>query len=385
MTRMRSGGVLYLSVWAVVSVIAWNVAPGLSAQTRAAKPPADTAVVSPAGSVTNDDPRRADETPPPPPFAPWLAELKAEALAVGISQATLERALAGLEPDPDVIARDRRQPEFTQTAAQYLAKRVSPTRIAQGREMMRRHRALLAAVEKAYGVQPRFIVAIWGLETNYGRYTGDWSVVRSLATLAWDRRRSSYFRTELINALKILDAGHIAPEAMRGSWAGAMGQSQFMPSSFLRYAEDFDGDGRRDIWGDPADVFASIANYLKKAGWRSDLTWGRPVRLPADGAALWEHVRRTAPPKSCGRALRDHSRLLPLAEWQMLGVRRMDGRDLPNRPTLPASLVQPDGPESQAYLTYSNFRAILRYNCSNLYALAVGLLADAIKEESRTE
>ncbi len=378
-------GAFRLYAGVVVSVIAWSCTPALSGQTGEAKPPVAAAVASPAQGVTNDDPHQADETPPPPPFGPWLEALKADALAAGISQATLERALADLEPDPEVVARDRRQPEFTQTAAQYLAKRVSPTRIAQGRAMMRRYRALLATVEKAYGVQARFIVAIWGLETNYGRYTGDWSVVRSLATLAWDRRRSSYFRAELINALKILDAGHIAPEAMRGSWAGAMGQSQFMPSSFLRYAEDFDGDGRRDIWGDPADVFASIANYLKKAGWRADLTWGRPVRLPADVAALWRQVRRTSPPKSCGRALRDHSRLLPIERWQALGVRRMDGRGLPNRPGLPASLVQPDGPDGQAYLTYSNFRAILRYNCSNLYALAVGLLADAIKEESRAE
>lgn len=369
-------------VWGAVS----SLASSLAAQTAEEKAAGKAgAVVLPPSGVTNDDPRRADETPPPPPFGPWLEALKADALAAGISQRTLERALAGLEPDPEVIARDRRQPEFTQTAAQYLAARVSRTRIAKGREMMRRHRELLGAVEKAYGVQARFIVAIWGLETNYGRYTGDWSVVRSLATLAWDRRRSSYFRSELINALKILDAGHIEPEAMRGSWAGAMGQSQFMPSSFLRYAADFDGDGRRDIWTDPADVFASIANYLKQAGWRSDLTWGRPVRLPADEEALWRKVRRTTPPKSCGRALRDHSRILPLAKWQALGVRRMDGRDLPARPALPASLVQPDGPGGQAYLTYSNFRAILRYNCSNLYALAVGLLADALEEESRTE
>ncbi len=375
-------GFWFLGLCAAWMTAATSAAAGMS---RANPPPAQKGVVTAPPSVTNDDPRRADETPPPPSFGPWLEALKADALAAGISRATLERALTGIAPDPEVIARDRRQPEFTQTTAQYLAKRVSPTRIARGREMMRRHRALLEAVEQAYGVQAPFIVAIWGLETNYGRYTGDWSVVRSLATLAWDRRRSSYFRAELINALKILDAGHIAPEAMRGSWAGAMGQSQFMPSSFLRYAEDFDGDGRRDIWGDPADVFASIANYLKKAGWRPDLTWGRPVRLPRDGAALWAQVRRSTPPKSCGRALRDHSRLLPLAKWQALGVRRMDGRDLPNRPALPASLVQPDGPEGQAYLTYSNFRAILRYNCSNLYALAVGLLADAIKEESRAE
>ncbi len=367
----------------IIGAVAVAAGMALLAGTVAAAEPPESGPGT--GSVTNDDPRRADETPSPPAFGPWLEELKAEARAAGISQATLERALAGLEPDPEVIARDRRQPEFTQTAAQYLAARVSDTRIARGREMMRRHRDLLRAVEEAYGVQARFIVAIWGLETNYGGFTGDWSVVRSLATLAWDRRRSSFFRSELIAALRILDAGHITPEAMRGSWAGAMGQSQFMPSSFLRYAADFDGDGRRDIWTDEADVFASIANYLKEAGWRPDLTWGRPVRLPADAAALWERVRRSAPPASCGRALRDHSRLLPLGEWQALGVRRLDGRDLPKRPDVEASLVQPDGPGGQAYLTYANFRAILRYNCSNLYGLAVGLLADALKTEEQAQ
>ncbi len=332
-------------------------------------------------SVTNDDPRRADETPPPPAFGPWLERLKHDALAAGVSAATVHATLDGLTPDPKVIALDRRQPEFTQTAAEYLARRVSATRIARGREMIRAHAAELKAVAERYHVQPRFIVAIWGLETNYGRYTGGMSVVRSLATLAWDRRRSRFFRAELINALKILDAGHITPERMLGSWAGAMGQSQFMPSSFLAYAADFDGDGRRDIWTSTGDVFASIARYLAAHGWREDLTWGRAVRLPADRAGLWEKVKRTHPPKTCGRALRDHSRRLPLGEWQRLGVRRLDGSDLPARPELPASLVAPDGLEGEAYLTYANFRSILSYNCSNLYALAVGLLSDALKDE----
>ncbi len=344
---------------------------------QAAPPEADKA----SSSVTNDDPRRGDETPAPPAFAPWLAELRHEALASGISEATVHATLDGLTPDPKVIELDRRQPEFTQTAAEYLAVRVSATRIAKGREMMRLHARELGAVAKRFHVQPRFIVAIWGLETNYGSYTGGMSVVRSLATLAWDRRRSRFFRGELINALKILDAGHITPERMLGSWAGAMGQSQFMPSSFLAYAADFDGDGRRDIWTDTGDVFASIAHYLAAHGWREDLTWGRAVRLPADREGLWEKVKRRHPPKTCGRALRDHSRRLPLDEWQRLGVRRLGGGALPKRPDLVASLVAPDGLDHDAYLAYANYRAILSYNCSNLYALAVGLLSDALKDE----
>lgn len=332
-------------------------------------------------SVTNDDPRRANETPPPPAFGAWLEDLKREARSAGISDATVHTTLDGLRPDPKVIQLDRRQPEFTQTAAEYLASRVSAKRITKGREMMRLHAAELVAVAERFHVQPRFIVAIWGLETNYGQYTGGMSVVRSLATLAWDRRRSRFFRNELINALKILDAGHITPDRMLGSWAGAMGQSQFMPSSFLAYAADFNGDGRRDIWTDTGDVFASIARYLAAHGWHSDLTWGRPVRLPSDHAGLWRKVKRARPPRTCGRALRDHSRRLPLSEWQRLGVRRLDGGDLPKRPELEASLVAPDGLDHEAYLTYSNYRAILSYNCSNLYALAVGLLSDAFKDE----
>ena len=322
---------------------------------------------------------RAADVATPPPFADWLRAFRAEAEAAGVSEATLKAALDGLTPNERVIALDRKQPEFTQTLAEYLAARVSETRIARGREMMARHRETLRAVAAAYGVQPRFIAAIWGLETNYGGYTGGMNVIRSLATLAWDRRRPDYFRKELISALRIVDAGHVDGAHMLGSWAGAMGQSQFMPSSFLAYAQDFDGDGRRDIWTDEADVFASIANYLKRHGWRDDTTWGRAVSLPVGLGPKSPAVAPADPPRQCARALKDHSASLPLARWQELGVRRLDGRDLPRR-DLEASLVQPDGPRGPAYLTYGNFRAILSYNCSNLYALAAGHLADALKE-----
>ncbi|MEE8371245.1 MAG: lytic murein transglycosylase, partial [Sphingomonadales bacterium] len=222
--------------------------------------------------------------------------------------------------------------------------------------------------------------AIWGMETNFGSYSGGMDVIRSLATLAYDPRRSAFFRKELFNALRILEEGHIAPKDMKGSWAGAMGQSQFMPSSFNAYAQDFDGDGRADIWLTKADVFASIAHYLKKHKWRDDLTWGRAVTLPANMADLEAEIALVRQPKACRRALRHHSRILPLETWQKLGVRRLNGDDLPKR-NVGASLVRPAGADGPAYLTYDNFRAILSYNCSNFYAIAVGQISDALRDQ----
>ncbi|GAB4119873.1 MAG: hypothetical protein Kow00104_02600 [Rhodothalassiaceae bacterium] len=321
--------------------------------------------------------RGDDAIPEPPPFEEWLDGVRAEARAAGISEATLEAALSGLEPDMRVIALDRRQPEFTQSFAEYMTARVSETRIARGLEKMAEHRDLLRRVGERYGVQPRFIAAIWGLETNYGATSGTMSVPRSLATLAWDRRRPDYFRGELLAALRILDERHIAAGEMIGSWAGAMGQSQFMPSSFLEYAQDFDGDGRRNIWSDPGDVFASIAHYLKKYGWNADMTWGRQVLLPEGMSA--GSLAPKEPPRTCRRALDAHSERLPLPVWQDMGVRRLNGTALPKRDFL-ASLVEPAGPGGPAFLTYDNFRAILRYNCSNFYALAVGHIADRLRE-----
>lgn len=315
----------------------------------------------------------------PPPFDDWLSELRAEAVDQGIRTATIRAALDGLEPNDRVIELDRRQPEFTQTFSEYLSARVSEARIARGREMMALNRDTLREVAAEYDVQPRFIAAIWGLETNYGGYTGGMSVIRSLATLAWDRRRSDYFRRELISALKIIDAGHVKADSMLGSWAGAMGQSQFMPSSFLDYAQDYDKDGRRDIWTTEADVFASIAHYLARYGWRDDMTWGRRVLLPAGMVAKSGDLAQESPPQGCSRALREHSRALPLDQWQARGVRRMTGTALPER-DFEASLYQPEDADGPAYLTYSNYRAILRYNCSNLYAMAVGHLADALRD-----
>lgn len=203
-------------------------------------------------------------------FRQWLADFKQEAAGKGISEATLNQAFARVEPLPEIIALDRRQPESTMTMEQYLAKVVSDQRIENGRAKLAEHRALLDEIGGKYGVPPRYIVALWGVETSYGENTGNYGVVESLATLAYDGRRSAFFRGELLNALTIIDQDHIAAESMYGSWAGAMGQCQFMPSSFLNFAVDHDGDGRRDIWFSNGDVFASIANYLESSGWDAD-------------------------------------------------------------------------------------------------------------------
>jgi membrane-bound lytic murein transglycosylase B len=235
----------------------------------------------------------------------------------------------------------------------------------------------LLKIGRTFGVQPRFIVALWGIESSFGRHKGGYPVVQALATLAHDGRRSAYFRKELFNALAILDEGHILVADMTGSWAGAMGQNQFMPSSFLSYAVDYDGDGRRDIWKSEVDVFASTANYLARSGWRDDQTWGRQVKLPEALKATIAGLMPKDPPKGC-RALRRLTVQKRLGEWQKLGVRRLDGRDLPRR-ELPASLVFPDGAEGPAFLVYNNFRVALKWNCSILFATAVGLLADRIR------
>ena len=295
-------------------------------------------------------------------FQIWLGKLRAEAEGKGISRSVRDEALAGIQPIPRVIELDRRQPEFTLTFAQYRDRVVPQSRIKIGRVKYQENRDLLEEVGGKIGVQPRFIVALWGIETDFGRVTGGFKVIPALATLAHDGRRSAFFRKELLNALQILHEGHIAPKEMMGSWAGAMGQSQFMPSSFLAHAVDYNGDGRRDIWTTRPDVFASAANYLTKSGWRADQTWGREVKLPPgfDFALADLKVRK------------------PIGGWQALGVRQPDGGDLPTR-QLSASIVLPEkGKMSPAYLVYSNYRTTLRWNRSTYFALAVGLLSDGI-------
>ncbi|PLX86707.1 MAG: lytic murein transglycosylase [Desulfuromonas sp.] len=296
-------------------------------------------------------------------FAAWLEDLRAEALAADISPKTIDAALATVEaPLPRVIEKDKKQPEKTQSLQDYVSARVNEERIAEGRKMLSRYPTWLGRVERKYGVQRRFLVALWGIETTYGKYSGRHPVIQALATLAYEGRRGPYFRRELLDALRILDEGHIPLEEMKGSWAGAMGQCQFMPSSFRNYAVDGDGDGHIDIWNSVPDVLASAANYLKRARWKDDQTWGRPVRLPKN-----QDLSNLA-----GLATR-----LPLSRWQKLGVRRSNGGALPRR-DLEASLILPDGADGTAYLVYDNFRSLRRWNKSNAFAVTVGTLADRI-------
>jgi membrane-bound lytic murein transglycosylase B len=294
-------------------------------------------------------------------FANWLEGLRQEARAKGISETTLHEALDGLQPIPRVIELDRKQPEFTQTFWRYLDARVTEGRIVRGRMLLELHAELLDNIEKQYGVQPRFLVAFWGLETNFGDYLGSFRVIGALATLAHDPRRSDFFRSQLLAALSIINGGHISANEMFGSWAGAMGQPQFMPSTFVRFAVDADGDGRRDIWYSLPDVFASAANFLSESGWQGDKTWGREVKLPPgfDLELAGLEVEKT------------------LAIWQILGVRRINGGDLP-RVNMKASLILPAGHSGPAFLVYDNYRTTLQWNRSDLYAIAIGHLADRI-------
>jgi membrane-bound lytic murein transglycosylase B len=311
------------------------------------------------------------EPPERTTFSDFLAEIRAEAASRGVSSATLDAALSGLTPEAVVVSRDRTQPELTQSLDQYVARRTTAPTVAAGRRALSRHQALLGRVEKAYGVPPAVLVAVWGLESNFGRFTGTYSTVRALATLAYDGRRP-LFRRELLHALAILDRGDVPFERLRGSWAGAMGQPQFMPSSFLEHAVDFDGDDRVDIWTSTPDVMASMANYLVRGGWTTDFRWGREVRVPAAALA---RVDRSVPMRSSGcRAVRELTAARPLGEWSRLGVTLPGGGPLPES-TVEASLVRGD---RRHFLVYPNYSALLSYNCSNAYAVSVGLLADKI-------
>ena len=295
-------------------------------------------------------------------FQAWLDVLRTDALTAGISENTVNTALANVELREKVVKYDRNQPEFKLTYPIYLKKVVTAGRVAKGKRLWAEHKNLLEEIGLHYGVQPRFIVALWGIESGYGRHTGGFSVINALATMAYDGRRAKFFRKELIEALKIIDEGHIAALDMKGSWAGAMGQCQFMPSSFRAYAQDWDKDGKTDIWTNKADVFASIANYLKNAKWRNDLTWGRQVKLP-DGFD--------------GSALAEQKIVKTMDEWRQLGIMNVDGAPLPDR-NLKSRLVLPDGDETMAFIVYSNFDSTLRWNRSNYFALAVGALSDAM-------
>lgn len=295
-------------------------------------------------------------------FAVWLDGVRKEALQQGISQATVDAALGkDLAPIPRVIELDRRQTEFTVTFERYLEITMPPARIEKGRQLMAQNKELLFQIQGRFGVQPQYLVALWGIESSFGEKQGTFPVVAALATLAYDGRRSAFFRKELFNALRILNEGHITPAEMRGSWAGAMGQNQFMPSSFVNNAIDFDGDGRRDIWGTPADVLASAANYLARSGWRPEQPWGVKVEVPAN----------------LDPALINPDATKPAAQWQALGIRRVDGQELPTQAG-EGALIQPGGAGNPTFLVFDNFRAIMKWNKSTFFATAAGLLADQL-------
>lgn len=293
-------------------------------------------------------------------FAAFVGGIRAEAVRAGIRASIVDEAFEGVQPNAKIIELDHHQPEFTMTWAQYRQRVLPQSRLDRGRAVYAQEAARLADITARYPADPRIVMGIWGLESGFGERTGTYRIVEALATLAYDGRRASYFRGELLNALRILEAGDVSPKAMTGSWAGAMGQPQFMPSSYLHYAVDADGDGRRDIWTDRADVFGSVANYLAKCGWRVGEPWGQPVRVP-QGLA--------------GRTGREVVRTL--AEWQDAGVRRADGTKF-SRGDVRGAVVMPDGEGGDTFMVYTNFSVIRRYNPSDFYALGVGLLANAV-------
>jgi membrane-bound lytic murein transglycosylase B len=324
-------------------------------------------------------PLRAQVAVPAPPveesrpdFSEFVTTLKAQALAAGVSAATIDHALTGIEPLEVVVERDRSQAETVLTIDQYVQRRLTKTFVRTALEKSRAYREDLAAIEKKYGVSRDVLVAIWGMESNFGRFTGTRPTVQALTTLAWEGRRRAFFTTELINALQILDQGYIELDQMKGSWAGAMGQTQFMPSSYLAHAQDYDGDGRRDIWKSVPDVLASIANYMVAYGWKSDQTWGREVKVPAGGAM--KLATRVGFRQTGCRAERELTVPLPLSKWTSLGVRTTAGKALP-KVDRSASLLRAG---ARSYLVYGNYDSLLGYNCAHAYALAVGLLSDRI-------
>ena len=332
-----------------------SAAPVLAQQDQAAASPAAPVVATPE------------------PFDVWLKNLTIEAQGRGFSEDLVRRTLAGLQPLPRVIASDRSQAELVVGFNRYLRSHVTPAIIRRGRDAGRRNRTMLARIEAKYDVQRRFMLAIWGMETRYGGIMGRTPVFQALATLAWEGRRAEFFKGELFNALTMVSKGYIDAPTMTGSWAGAMGHPQFMPSSYLKYAEDFDGDGHRDIWRSSSDALASIANYLNKLGWDDDETWGREVTLTP---AVRARVKEAIPQRTEGcYAKRNMSERRPLTEWQKLGVRLKDGKALP-RSSIEAGLVETD---ERSFLVYRNYDAILEYNCAHYYALTVALLSDQLR------
>lgn len=294
-------------------------------------------------------------------FQDWIAGFRTRAAAQGVSAATLDRAFRGVTYNTYVIDKDRQQSEFTKTIWDYLDSAASDSRVANGKAALRGNRRLLDRIEATYGVDKEVVVAIWGLESAYGAVRGDIPLIESLATLAYDGRRGRFFEGQLVAALKIIQNGDVAPTNMTGSWAGAMGHTQFIPTSYLAFAVDFTGDGKRDIWSDnPADALASTAAYLAKSGWTRGQPWGVEVRLPADFDVMLtgDGIRKSP------------------GEWAALGIRDMNGKRVPNHG--PASILLPAGARGAAFMIFQNFRAIERYNAADAYVIGVGHLSDRI-------
>ena len=295
-------------------------------------------------------------------FGQWIERFWSTARAVGIKRETYDLAFKGMTPDPKVIEAANFQPEYKKPIGEYVDRVVSDKRVTGGKQKLEENKALLDILEKRYGVDRTIIVAIWGVELNYGTQPGDMNVIRSLATLAYYNTKASFARQQLITALKILQRGDISVEAMNGSWAGAMGHTQFIPTTYQAYAVDYDGDGKRNIWSDVPDALASTASYLKHSNWQAGQTWGYEVTLP----------KGLNPKKYSERTLKS------VGEWQKLGIRRVNGEAFP-RPGDKAGLFAPAGTAGPAFLVLNNFRSILRYNNATSYALGVGHLSDRLK------
>ncbi|WP_339490159.1 lytic murein transglycosylase [Pseudomonas sp. EL_65y_Pfl2_R95] len=331
-----------------------------------AQPMSETSTVTPSVAPAAPTAPAEDSTQTPQPalsFAEWRTLLRADAIAAGISDTLFDRAFAGVTPNPDVIRLDSSQPEFTRPVWEYIEGAVSPARIKQGQSLLAQERVALDRIEQRYAVNRETLVAIWGMESNFGGNIGNYNVVRSLATLAYEGRRQAFWRSQLLAVLQILQHGDTDPEHLVGSWAGAMGQTQFMPTTYNDHAVDFDGDGRRDVWRSSTDALASAAQYLNVSGWEMNQPWGFEVRLPGN----------------FDYALADPETRRSLSQWQALGIKAVNSTAASLSPDSQATLLLPAGHKGPAFLLMNNFRSILRYNNSTSYALAIGLLSDGLR------
>ncbi len=316
----------------------------------------------PSGLSTVQQPTRQVAPETQAAFERWVTGFRARAQAQGIRTDVLNRSFSGISYNPDVVERDRNQAEFTRQIWDYLDSAASPVRVANGQAALQQHRRTLQAIEDRFGVEKEVVTAVWGMESAYGERRGTLDIIESLATLAHDGRRGAFFEQQLIAALQIIQAGDVDPRRMLGSWAGAMGHTQFIPTSYLAYAVDFNGDGKRDIWSDdPTDALASTAAYLKRFGWTKGQPWGVEVRLPSGF--------------NTGLAARDTKR--NPSDWAAIGVTDMNGRAVPNHG--PAAILLPAGAAGPAFMIFNNFAVIERYNRANAYVIGVGHLADRIK------